>query len=533
MAVEHDYIIVGAGAAGCVLAYRLSENPSNKVLLLEFGGTDRNPMHYVPKGFYFTLPTGKYSYTYKTKPFKSDGTGEGWTRGKVLGGSTTVNGMMYTRGFQADYDRLVELGNPGWGWDHILPAYKKMEDHQLGASDTRGAGGPYGVSIPDARDEVTEALFAAARNYGWKVVDDANAEDVERMGFTPSSIRHGWRTSAASAFLRPARRRRNLKVMTRTRAAYLLFDGKRVVGVRTERQGRMEDFSAKKEVLVSGGTIESTMLLERSGIGDPAVLRAAGVSVVAESPNVGERVIEQRGLQMQVKLKDPIGATQRLNTVPKQGWEGFKYLFTRMGPIATAGYDVICGFKSSPEVPRPDVQGLFVPMALDMTSFDKIRLAKHSGIMFLGYQIRPTTRSSIHISGKRPDDPPVIDPHYLESEVDRKATASILGRARAILAQSPVAEMIDEEEYPGPTVSSDDEVVRYAADSAGTIYHAVGANAMGPNDDDVIDSRLRVRGVSGLRVIDASSFPEQPSGNTAAPTMVLAWRAADMILEEA
>lgn len=533
MAVEHDYIIVGAGAAGCVLAYRLSENPSNKVLLLEFGGTDRNPMHYVPKGFYFTLPTGKYSYTYKTKPFKSDGTGEGWTRGKVLGGSTTVNGMMYTRGFQADYDRLVELGNPGWGWDHILPAYKKMEDHQLGASDTRGAGGPYGVSIPDARDEVTEALFAAARNYGWKVVDDANAEDVERIGFTPSSIRHGWRTSAASAFLRPARRRRNLKVMTRTRAAYLLFDGKRVVGVRTERQGRMEDFSAKKEVLVSGGTIESTMLLERSGIGDPAVLRAAGVSVVAESPNVGERVIEQRGLQMQVKLKDPIGATQRLNTVPKQGWEGFKYLFTRMGPIATAGYDVICGFKSSPEVPRPDVQGLFVPMALDMTSFDKIRLAKHSGIMFLGYQIRPTTRSSIHISGKRPDDPPVIDPHYLESEVDRKATASILGRARAILAQSPVAEMIDEEEYPGPTVSSDDEVVRYAGDSAGTIYHAVGANAMGPNDDDVIDSRLRVRGVSGLRVIDASSFPEQPSGNTAAPTMVLAWRAADMILEEA
>jgi choline dehydrogenase-like flavoprotein len=275
------------------------------------------------------------------------------------------------------------------------------------------------------------------------------------------------------------------------------------------------------------------MLLERSGIGNPAVLAAAGVAVVAESPNVGERVIEQRGLQMQVKLNREIGTTQRLNTLPKQGWEGFQYLFTRKGPISTAGYDVICGFKSSPEVPRPDVQGLFVPMALDMTSFDAVKLAKHSGIMFLGYQIRPTTQSSIHISGKLPDDPPVIEPHYLESEVDRKATASILGRARAILAQSPVAELIAEEEYPGPSVSTDEEVIRYAGDSPGTIYHAVGANAMGPKDDDVVDSHLRVRGVSGLRVVDTSVFPEQPAGNTAAPTMALAWRAADLIREEA
>lgn len=530
--MTYDYIIVGAGAAGCVLAYRLSENPANKVLLLEYGGSDWNPMHRIPKGFYFTLPTGKYTTTYMTKPFKSDGTGEGWTRGRVLGGSTTVNGMMYTRGFQADYDRLVELGNPGWGWDHILAAYREMEDHELGASPMRGAGGRYGVSIPDANDEVTEALFASASNYGWKVIDDANAEDVERIGFTPSSIRHGKRSSASTAFLRPAMRRSNLTVMTRTRAAYLLFDGKRVVGVRAERKGKVEDFKASRDVLLSGGTIESTMLLERSGIGNAAVLRGAGVDLVAESPNVGERVIEQRGLQMQVKLKDPIGTTQRLNSFPKQMWEGFKYLFTRKGPISTAGYDVICGFKSSPEVDRPDVQGLFVPMALDMTSFDAIALAKHSGIMFLGYQIRPTTMSSLHITGKNPDDLPVIDARYLETDVDRKATASILGRAREILAQSPLAEMIAEEEYPGPTVSTDEEVIRYAGDSPGTIYHAVGANAMGPNDDDVVDARLRVRGVTGLRVVDASVFPEQPAGNTAAPTMALAWRAADLILEE-
>lgn len=530
--MEYDYIIVGAGAAGCVLAYRLTEDPSTTVLLLEFGGADANPMHYIPKGFFFTLNGDRYLYRYPTRPFKIDGSGETWTRGKVSGGSTTVNGMMYTRGFAADYDGLVTRGNPGWGWDRILPIFKKMEDHQLGASPIRGSGGPYGVSTSKSDDRVSLAILESAKRLGWKVVEDANEEEFERIGFTPSSIRHGKRVSAASAFLAPTRRRSNLTYMLRTRAVTLLFDGMRVTGVRAAGGGKVSDFHARREVLSSGGTIESTLLLERSGIGNPEVLRRAGVSVVAENPNVGERVIEQRGVAMQVKLKEQIGLTQRLNTLPKQMWEGFKYLLTRRGPIATAGYDLICAFKSTPDVARPDIQGLFIPMALDATSFDAVRLAEHSGIMFLGYQIHPTSQGSVHLTGSRPDDPPEITPAYLKSELDRRVTSTILNHGRAVLTQSPVADLIAEEEYPGSSVSTPEQVLNYALNSGATIYHAVGANAMGPNDNDVVDSRLHVRGVSGLRVVDASVLPMQPSGNTAAPTMAIAWRAADMIIED-
>lgn len=530
--MEYDYIIVGAGAAGCVLAYRLSEDPSMKVLLLEYGGSDRNPIHYVPKGFFFTLEGDRYLYRYPTQPFKVDGTGETWTRGKVSGGSTTVNGMMYTRGFAADYDDLVERGNPGWGWDRILPIFRAMEDHALGPSPMRGSGGLYGVSTPKSDEPVSLAILESARKVGWKVVEDANEEEVERIAFTPSSIRHGRRTSAASAFLAPARKRSNLTYVLRTRAVTLLFDGTRVTGVRTQSKGETRDYRARREVLVSGGTIESTLLLERSGIGNPEILRKAGVAVVAESPNVGERVIEQRGVAMQVKLKEQIGLTQRLNTFPKQMWEGFKYLLTRRGPVSTAGYDLLCAFRSSPEVARPDIQGLFIPMALDATSFDAVKLAKHSGIMFLGYQIHPTTQGSVHLSGRSPDDPPVIDARYLQTDLDRRAASTILDHARAVFAQDPIARVVGEEEYPGPAVSTPEEVLDYAVNSGATIYHAVGANAMGPNDDDVVDPRLRVRGVSGLRVVDASVLPMQPSGNTAAPVMAVAWRAADMIIED-
>ena len=293
----------------------------------------------MPKGFYFTLNGDRYTYHYPTRAFKSDGTGESWTRGKVLGGSTTVNGMMYTRGFKEDYDELVKLGNPGWGWDNILPIYLQMEDHQLGTSPMRGAGGPYGVSLPEV-DHAAKLVLESARSAGLRVVPDTNAESGERIGMTPSSIKNGKRVSAASAFLRPIRHRANLTILDRTRVGHLIFEGNRVVGVQARRRNQRLEFRARREVLVSAGTVESTMLLERSGIGRGDVLAQAGV------------------------------------------------------------------------------------------------------------------------------------------------------------------------------------------------YHAVGANAMGPNDDDVTDSRLRVRGVEGLRVVDSSSFPIQVSGNTAAPTMALAWRAADLIAEE-
>ena len=529
--VDFDYVIVGAGAAGCVLADRLSANPKNQVLLLEYGGRDKNPMLYVPKGFYFTLRRQRYTYHYSTRPVGPDRKVEDWTRGKGLGGSTVVNGMMWMRGAAADWDGLAARGNPGWTWQRALSAYRAMEDHNLGASDMRGAGGPLGVSVVEEDDELVQAVLASAQDMGWEHVADVNAHDSERVGFSPSTIRHGVRTSAYSAFVRPVRRRRNLTVATRARVGYLLFDGSRVAGVRAMTGGRAVDYRARKEVILSTGTVETPLLLERSGIGRPEVLRRAGVDVRVESPNVGERVIEQRMVSMQVRVKGNVGPTQQLNTLPKDAWQGFKYLFTRSGPIATSGYDLVCQFKSSPDLDRPDIQGLFVPMALD-PSGGGLKLAKHSGVMFVGYQMRPTTTSSVHLGGPQPENPPVIDAHFLEHDADRKATAPVLGIAREVFAKGPLADYVAGEDFPGPAVSSPGDVVRYALNTGSGIYHAVGASAMGPQADDVVDPQLRVRGVTGLRVVDASVLPLQLAGNTQAPTMAVAWIAADLIRED-
>jgi choline dehydrogenase len=527
---DFDYIIVGAGAAGCVLASRLSENPENQVLLLEHGGRDTNPMLHIPKGFYFTLRGDRYISRYPTQPVGPGGQSEVWIRGKVLGGSTAVNGMMWIRGAAADWDGLAARGNTAFTWDRVLAAYKAMEDHSLGASDMRGAGGPLGVSVTGNDDEIVQAILASAQAMGWTYVADANACDSERIGFTPSTIWHGRRTSSYGAFVRPVRSRRNLTVATRTRAGYLKFEGTRVVGVRASKGERTADYRARKEVILSAGTVETTLLLERSGIGRPDVLRGAGVDVRVESPNLGERVIEQRAVNMQVRLNANIGPTQRLNTLPKQGWEGFKYLLTRSGPIATGGFDLVSQFKSSPGLDRPDIQGIFVPMALD-TSSPAMRLARHSGVMFVAYQMRPATTSSVHVSGRLPENPPVISARFLDDPADRAATAPVLGIAREVFAGEPLAGYVLDEEFPGPAVSSPDDVVRYALDAGSGIYHAVGASAMGPEPDDVVDPELRVRGVTGLRVVDASVLPVQVAGNAQAPTMAVAWIAAGLILD--
>jgi choline dehydrogenase-like flavoprotein len=406
-----------------------------------------------------------------------------------------------------------------------------MEDHNLGASDMRGAGGPLGVSVVEQDDEIDQAILAAAQGMGWERVADTNASDRERIGFIPSTIRHGVRTTAYSAFVHPIRGRRNLTVVTRTRARQLLFDGDRVVGVRASNRAQTVEYRARKEVILSAGTVETPLLLERSGIGHPDVLHKAGVDVSVESPNVGERVIEQQHVSVQVRLKGDVGLTHKLNTLPKQAREGFKYLLTRSGPIAGPSYDLVCQFKSSPDLDRPDIQGVFAPVAIDPSS-PNLKLAEHSGAQFVGYQMRPTTTSSVHLGGRLPENAPIIDAHFLEDEADREATAPVLGIAREVFAKSPLSDYVLEEDFPGPAVSTADDVLRYALDSRDSIFHAVGACAMGPEDDDVVDSQLRVRGVNGLRAVDASVLPVQVAGNTQAPTMAVAWIAADLILDD-
>jgi choline dehydrogenase-like flavoprotein len=512
--MEFDYVIVGAGAAGCVVAGRLAEQaPGATVLLVEYGGGDRNPLLHVPKGFYYTLRGDRYLYRYPTQPAGPGQRPETWLRGKVLGGCTAVNGMMWSTGAPADWETLRQLGNPGWGWAQIGPAYQAIESR-------------LGTSIRPATDQVSQAILKSAIAYGWEHVADFNASDAERIAFTPSSIHDGRRATSYRAFVRDVR---NITVATRTKAGYLLFRGNRVTGVRARHGFATRDLMARREVIVCAGTVETPLLLERSGIGHPDVLSPLGIAVRAASPRVGERVFEQRAVTLQVRLARDIGPDRLVSTLGGKARQVFHYIQNDSGLLATAGYDLVCQFKSSTGLARPDIQGLFVPMAIDPAS-SELRLARHSGILFVGYQIRPESFGSIHASGPDPGDSPVITTRYLETDGDRAATGAVLGAARGVLGGGPVAELIGEEEFPGPAVATPEEVVRYALDTGTGIYHAVGSAAMGPRDDDVVDPELRVRGVEGLRVADASVLPGQVSGNTAAPAMAVGWRAADLVL---
>lgn len=518
-----DYVVVGAGAAGCVLAARLTEDPAVTVLLVEDGGRGRDPILTVPRAFYYALRNDRHVHRYPTRE-TGDVPAEWWTRGRGLGGSTAVNGLMYVRGQQADHDALAALvGDPGWGWDAWLEAYRSIENHALGASASRGAGGPLDVSIPTSGDPVSAAVLAATEAHGSAVVADFNDSDVERIGFTPATIARGRRVSAATAFLRPALRRPNLTVVTGARAERILLERGRAVGVELHRAGRREEVRAAREVIVSAGALESPLLLERSGIGRPDVLRAAGITPVVDSEHVGEGLIEHRGISLQVRFRSRLGLTERLNTRAGRLRESARYLSTRQGPLATSGYDVVSAIRS-PDAERPDAQGVWVPVALDETRSD-MTLAPYSGLLFTGYAVRPTTAGSIHVGGVGSDVAPVIEPRFLEERHEQAATVAALRHAREVLERSGLADVIEREVFPTADVQSFEEVVAHTRAHGGGIYHAVGSCAMG----SVLDSDLRLRGVQGLRVVDASALPVQVSGNSAAPVMALAQLAVDRI----
>ncbi len=525
---EYDYVVVGAGAAGCALASRLARQKGRKVALIEYGPRDLNPLLRIPKGFFFTLKGERYAYKYKTLPVSSTQEPESWARGKVLGGSTVVNGMMYLRGAKADFDALEAATSSLWGWEKFLGAYRAIEDHSLGGSELRGSGGPVGISVLDPPEQIHRDIFAAGQaSHGWSVVEDMNETDDERIGLTPSTIKDGVRVTSYRAFLRDGGGG-NVETHTGTRASRLLFDGNRVKGVRALRRGRTVDYSARSEVILCCGTIETPLLLERSGIGEPEVLSRAGVELKVASPNVGENVLEQRMVIMQVKLNERAGVTERINSTPKQLIEGARYLLTRKGPVGTPAWDITCQFKSRPGLARPDIQGIFAPIALDASSAD-YKLAKHSGIIFFCYPMRPATPSSIHLGGPDAFDHPVISSRFLETQEECDATGSIVGAARELLFSSPLSAYRPEEEFPASDVRTPDDAVEWSRRAGAGIYHAVGSAAMGPDESQVVDPELRVRGVEGLRVADISVLPFQVSGNTVAPAMALGWLAAEVV----
>jgi choline dehydrogenase len=528
----YDYIVVGAGSAGCVLVERLSLDPGNNVLVLEAGGGDSYPMIAIPKGIAFTLKNPKYAWYYQTEPFGPKGQREVWMRGKVLGGSSSVNGMVYNRGAQADYDDIEARGNRGWGWQEMLRVYREMEDHSLGGSSMRGEGGPLRVGVRSDTEPVDEALMASAGALGIRKTEDLNATDEERIGYAPATIRKGLRQSAAKAFLHPALKRPNVTLRTGVRATRLLFEGDTVVGVEAVADGGTPvQFRTRGEVLLSAGSIASPQLLELSGIGSPDVLAAAGVDVRFASERVGEGVREHRCIPLQVRLNKNVGYNRLLSSPLRQGMSGARWMATRRGPIGTPAYDMLAFFKSQDGLERPDSQVLLTPYTMGVGT-GSIGVENRPGLSLLGFTSRPTSEGSVHITSDNPLAPPRIVPNYLSTEHDRKSTIGLFRRMREILQQQPVADLVAAELQPGAVVDDDQAILDSAFLYGGTGYHACGAVAMGSDESYPVDDRLRVRGVRNLRVVDVSVMPAMVSGNLNAPAMAMAWRAAEMIRDE-
>ncbi|GAA4829801.1 GMC family oxidoreductase [Garicola koreensis] len=527
-----DYIIVGAGAAGATLADELSKRTNASVLILESGGPDRDPLIHIPKGFFFLYGGKKHSFYYSTKPVRQSGQPDSWQRGRVDGGSTSLNGMQYDRAGQHYWDSVAQTADSRWAWDQVLDNYRALENHDLGASEVRGVAGPLSIMTTRDPEPINDAVVEAAEAYGLPWTDDLNEHDGERISYIPNTIKNGRRHSTSAAFLASARKRSNVTHVHHAHAFRVHFDGTRATGIEAVVRGQRRLFYANREIILSGGPLETPMLLERSGVGQPEVLNRIGVKTVAESPHVGEHAVEQRMFAYQWKIKETLGPgySQQLSTKLQQLRAGLMWLVNRGGLMGTGGYDLAAFAKSQQELDVPDLFLMFNPLLLDLSAAG-LAVAKDPGISGAGYLVTPTTESSIHATGQDPFAPPEIDARYLEDDAEQVAQHRGMQIARDIMSQHPLADLVVEEQAPGPAVRSKEDVIAHSWLS-GHALHGCGTTRMGSDDDAVVDPSLRVRGVEGLRVADASVLPRQP-GNSMAPSILVGARAARFIAEEA
>jgi len=540
-----DYVIVGAGSAGCVLANRLTASGEFKVVLLEAGGDDRplrepsqfmsNMYLHIPIGFGKTLNDPKVNWLYETEV--DPGTGgrpHKWPKGKVLGGSSSINGLLYVRGQSADYDGWAQMGARGWSWDDVLPYFKKSEDQQRGASEAHGTGGPLSVSDFPEEHPVSKALVEACVQAGVPAKEDLNDGDQEGASFFQVTQRNGLRCSAAVAFLHPAMGRSNLEVITRAMTTRILFEGKKAVGVEFRHHGKLRRVMAKREVIVSAGSVESPKLLEISGIGQGALLQELGVPVVQEAKMVGENMQDHVMIGCQARLKEDWQSINHRSTGFNLVKEIVKYGVSRKGLLSMAVAHGCCFLKTRPELATPDMQIHVMAASMDLevlATTQGLQLEKEPGLASNPCQLRPESRGSIH--AKSPDGTvaPRIVPNYFSDPIDQEMAVTQLKIIRKIWQQPALEPYMAQKG--DPFGETDEQIFEYAKIAAATVYHPVGTVAMGPDERFPLDPQLKVRGVEGLRVIDASVFPKITSGNTNAPTIMVAEKGADMILAEA
>ena len=527
--MEADFVVIGAGSAGCVMAARLSEDPGTKVVLLEAGGADTSHWIHIPLGFGKTFADAAVNWCYETEADPGIGGRKiFWPRGKVLGGSSSINGMVYIRGQKEDFDHWRQLGNTGWSFDDCLPYFKRAEHQTRGRDDYHGTDGPLCVSDVVQTDPICQAFINSAVACGLPRNDDFNGAVQDGVGYHQTTTRNGRRCSTAVGYLRPAMKRPNLQVITHALSERILFDGTRATGVEFRQNGVPTIVRAAREVILCGGAINSPQLLMLSGVGPRDHLASLGIPVVHHLAGVGQSLQDHYSAPIKLRSRFPVTVNDVVNSNFGKVKAGIQYLLFRTGAL-TGGVSPAAMFvRTRPELASSDVKCSISPFSADRPQDG---LHKWSGFTMIAYQLRPDSRGEIRLKTAAPGDAPAMIPNYLSAELDQRTIVAGLQWCRRVLAHPAMQHFIESEYLPGPEVQTDDELLDYARRMGGTVFHPTSTCKMGLDAMAVVDPALRVHGLSGLRVVDASIMPTVASGNTNAPTIMIAEKAAHMIRE--